>query len=384
MKQNKTLVIYYYAPHYRLPIFKKMANCKQNDYSFLLGDKTDINIKLISHDELQQNGINWKQTNNYWFFNKKILWQTNVISECLLGNYDNIIHLGSPYILTSWLAIIAARLTGKKIYLWTHGIVRNNKRDILKVFYYKIANGLFLYGNWAKNNLIKIGFKPEKLFVIYNSLDHESQLRFRYQISKKKIEETRKKLFFNSDIPILLFIGRLTKRKQLDKLVSATEKLLSNGIKVNLLFVGDGEERENLKSQVYELGIQNNVLFYGEMYSEEILSLLISASDICVSPGDVGLTAMHALMYGTPVITHNNPLYQMPEYEAIQHGETGLLFEHNNDNSLYEALELWLKSHHKNRDLIRQKCFEIIDSYYTPSKQIEIIENALSPQRKHQ
>lgn len=46
-------------------------------------------------------------------------------------------------------------------------------------------------------------------------------------------------------------------------------------------------------------------------------------ADLCVSPGNVGLTAMHSLVFGCPVITHNCFEWQMPEFEAIQPGITG-------------------------------------------------------------
>ena len=57
-----------------------------------------------------------------------------------------------------------------------------------------------------------------------------------------------------------------------------------------------------------------------------------------VSPGNVGLTAMHALVYGIPVISHSNAAAQMPEFEAITPGLTGELFKENDVFSLCESL----------------------------------------------
>lgn len=36
---------------------------------------------------------------------------------------------------------------------------------------------------------------------------------------------------------------------------------------------------------------------------------------------------MHSMMFGCPVITHNNFNWQMPEYEAIKPGITGDFFK---------------------------------------------------------
>ena len=54
------------------------------------------------------------------------------------------------------------------------------------------------------------------------------------------------------------------------------------------------------------LNLQDQIWFYGACYDESKLGELIFNADLCVSPGNVGLTAVHSMGYGTPVITHNN------------------------------------------------------------------------------
>jgi glycosyltransferase involved in cell wall biosynthesis len=106
------------------------------------------------------------------------------------------------------------------------------------------------------------------------------------------------------------------------------------------------------------------------------LAPLISLADICVAPGEVGLTAMHSLVYGTPVITHNNYLFQMPEYEAIIEGKTGSLYEYGSNDSLIEKIKQWLENG-TDREVIRENCYKIIYDYYNPKKQVEFINNAV-------
>ena len=53
-----------------------------------------------------------------------------------------------------------------------------------------------------------------------------------------------------------------------------------------------------------------------------------------VSPGNVGLNAVHALSYGTPVITHNNVNNQMPEHETIIENFNGCFHKENDINSI--------------------------------------------------
>ena len=72
--------------------------------------------------------------------------------------------------------------------------------------------------------------------------------------------------------------------------------------------------------------MEGNCIFYGATYDEKELSKLIYMSDLTVSPGNIGLTAIHSLSYGTPVCSHSNFNNQMPESEAIINFENGFFF----------------------------------------------------------
>ena len=126
-----------------------------------------------------------------------------------------------------------------------------------------------------------------------------------------------------------------------------------------------------------ELGLTDSVWFYGPCYDEEQLGHLIYNADLCVSPGNVGLTAMHSMVFGTPVLTHNDFPWQMPEFEAIKEGETGGFFERENVDSLCSALSGWFKVSGYNREQIREKCFAEIDQNWTPQFQIEVLKKHL-------
>ena len=120
-----------------------------------------------------------------------------------------------------------------------------------------------------------------------------------------------------------------------------------------------------------ELNIDDYVVFYGSCYDEKTIFQLMEMTNVVVSPGEVGLTAIHALCYGVPVITHDRFDKQMPEYEAIIEGKTGAFFEHDDAfNSLYEILKIWLFK--KNKIQIKNDCFEVVDKYYNPYTQKKI------------
>lgn len=167
--------------------------------------------------------------------------------------------------------------------------------------------------------MIENGFNPNRLFVVHNSLDYDKQIVIRNQLKKDRIYQEH----FGNKYPVLLFVGRLTGVKRLDMLVEVIHMSVNRNQPLNLIFIGKGEEQEKLQKMVDNLNIESYVWFYGASYDEKELSNLIYNADICVAPGNVGLTAIHSLVYGCPVITHDNFKEQMPEFEAIQKNVTG-------------------------------------------------------------
>ena len=158
-------------------------------------------------------------------------------------------------------------------------------------------------------------------------------------------------------------------------LLHAANILNQKGIQVNILIIGNGEDEECLKdiSRQYNL----NTWFYGPSYDEEINAQLLAQSDLCVSPGNVGLTAIHSMMFGTPVITHSNFANQGPEFEAIISDKTGAFFEEEDVQSLADTISNWLNSK-SDRAAIRQACYAEIDNNWNPDFQIRIIEKNIS------
>lgn len=66
-----------------------------------------------------------------------------------------------------------------------------------------------------------------------------------------------------------------------------------------MTFICDGEKTKEFKQLAESLGLQDYVWFYGACYNEKELSSLIYNADLCVAPGNIGLTAMHSMVFGT-------------------------------------------------------------------------------------
>jgi glycosyltransferase involved in cell wall biosynthesis len=145
----------------------------------------------------------------------------------------------------------------------------------------------------------------------------------------------------------------------------------------NLVLVGDGIVRSELEELVSRNGLDEHVWFYGACYEEDRIAELVYNAELVVSPGNVGLTVIHALGYGTPVITHDNFSLQMPEFEAVVPGETGAFFQQGNPESLVDTIRDWFQQHPKKNQQIIERCWAVIDAKYNPSYQIKVLADHL-------
>jgi len=167
--------------------------------------------------------------------------------------------------------------------------------------------------------------------------------------------------FKDNSLPTIIFIGRLTKIKRLPVLIEAVRKSNQIKIRYNLLIVGSGEEQTYLENTFDSLIAVGWLHFYGNCFEDNKTSELIYHSDLCISPGNIGLTAIHSLSYGTPVASHSNFNNQMPEVETIIDGENGFLFEENNSDDLANKIDSWfLNNSNIDKDLIRRIIIENI------------------------
>ncbi|MCL7763382.1 glycosyltransferase [Polaribacter sp. Z014] len=360
-------LIYNYAQHYRGGIFKALDKDLKIESYF--GDKMG-DIKKLDYNEL--NYFKKELTNINLM--PPFYWQKGVLN-LLFKPYNSYIFLGEYYCLSTWLFLLLAKFSEKKIVLWTHGWYGNESflKKIIKKTFFKLSDSILLYGDYAKSLMVNEGFDEKKLHVIYNSLDYYSQIEIRNKLKVTNVFSNH----FQNNYPVLLFIGRLTEVKKLDYVIKAQKDLIETGFPVNLVFIGTGVAEENLKNFVVESKTESMTWFYGSCYDEAQIGNLIYNADICVSPGNVGLTAMHSMVYGTPVISHDNFPLQMPEFEAIVKGETGDFFKYDDISSLTDKIRNWLKTN-TDRNSIRNKCFNRIDNYFNPNFQLKIIKSVLN------
>ena len=86
-----------------------------------------------------------------------------------------------------------------------------------------------------------------------------------------------------------------------------------------------------------ETQLADAVEFVGEKTNETELAPLFARSIVSVSPGPIGLAAIHSLAYGVPILVSDNEPHS-PEIEALVPGENGAYFPANDSAALADKL----------------------------------------------
>ena len=382
--KKKCLIIYPYFALYREHVFKSLfASDFGWDFELVGDEKCSFGIKGIdpslANIPLEKGGFNWTFAKTYFPLGNRMpfQWQPKVLKRLLKKDYDAVIMLGSIYYLSYVLAIPLLKHFKIPIIFWTHGFLGKDNFLIKNIRHllYKHADANLLYGNRALKIMRDSGlYDKVYLDVIYNSLDYGVLKDI--NLSHSEIITILKPLFLFPDKPLVVATGRITKEKKIGLLLDALEDSINKyGKYFNLLIIGDGPELDNLKEATLEKGIGDYVAFTGAIYGDKAYEFLI-ASDLCVIPGNVGLSAMHALSVGVPVISHNNFDIQMPEYEAIIEDVTGSFYEYNNMEDLISKIHKWVFDKNKLLEAASH-CKEVIKEKYHVDVQVNVVKNCL-------
>ena len=134
----------------------------------------------------------------------------------------------------------------------------------------------------------------------------------------------------------LLYVGRVSKEKNLEILVKVFRSLVQSGEKVNLFIVGDGPYREEMEQALTE----TPTIFMGYVEGEALAEVYASC-DLFVFPSTTdtfGNVVLEAQASGLPVIVTDCGGPQ----ENIIPGKTGLIVEGNSEKSLLDGIQTLL------------------------------------------
>ena len=370
-KEMKLCFILNIGPHYRFPIFNAIA--EKFTCAFYIGNHLKQPIKTFDYKALK----GYVATLNNHFL-RNFYWQSKSL-RLVFKKYDMYFMDGEPYCLSSWIVLLLCRILGKQTVAWTHGWYGREGfvKRLTKRFYYSLYTKLMVYNDYSIKLMEKEGFAPDKMYCIANSLDTDKDLKIRSELSPSNIYRNH----FKNDCPTIIYCGRIQKWKKLDLVLRCISQFKSEGVIVNAVFLGKDVENVALDKMAENLGITDQIWLYGPCYNEQIIGEMFYNADVCLSPGNVGLTAIHSLTFGCPVLTHDDFKHQGPEFEAIRAGQTGDFFKKGDVADMKTKIAFWINKDEESRNKTRIKAFNEIDRKWNIYYQLGIIEKVVNDEQ---
>lgn len=177
---------------------------------------------------------------------------------------------------------------------------------------------------------VKAGFeklfgKDERISVIYNTVNDKEIIRLADADTVVKTE------------PTVLAVGRLSKQKRFDRLISAHKKLIDEGIKHRLMIMGEGVERAPLEKLISDLSLSGSVELIG--YRENPYPY-IKAADVCVCSSDyegISTFITESLILGKVIVTTDCSGMR----ELLGNSEFGIITD-SDDKALARGIKAFL------------------------------------------
>ncbi len=281
----KVLILYNQLFHYRIPIFKIIAEKVELTVAYSIGVESKNDLNFNTHFL------------PIYKFGRFVIHKNNIHKLC--NNFNIVIAYGD----IGWLSLSTLAFRKKrryKVILWSPGVSASyNKKfdtvtkwDTVRDFFYKRADALIFYTDYPINKYKNRGFDSEKLFVAINTVE----------VYNNKLNNKIKK-------DSLLFIGSLYSQKGILTLLENYKSAFEiNHDILPLNIVGGGTELEKVKTWIIENDFSKKIFLVGPIYDIEEKSLYFKKAVACISPTQAGLSVLESFGYGVPFITMNDSI----------------------------------------------------------------------------
>ena len=204
------------------------------------------------------------------------------------------------------------------------------RKKILEHADYVLANS-----EYSKQEVRKLGIQESKIHIINPCPAAKAE------IIPEKLEDIKTHHGFAGK-KVLLYVGRLTKRKGLDIVIKSLPEVIKQIPNLVYAIIGDGPERKRLEKLVDELKLRDHVIFTGAI-DIKVVSYYFQLCDAFImttrpsETGDVeswGMVYLEAGVFGKPVIASNVGGVS----ETVINHETGILLEEASVESVQKAI----------------------------------------------
>ena len=220
---------------------------------------------------------------------------------------------------------------------WIGSVYRNIKDELNSYKKYNRIIGV------SKNvvSSIRTLYGLENVSVVYNPIN-----------SDEILEQATTSLLIPSQRFRIVSTGRLVEQKGYDRLLRIFKRLVDDGLDIELLLLGEGEDREKLQTFIDQHELQSRVYMPG--FLENPFAEMSSCHlFVCSSRSEGYSTAVtEALILGLPVVTTECSGMD----ELLSNGKYGIITS-NDEESLYAALKDIIKDRDK-LEYYKQKSIE--------------------------
>jgi len=253
-----------------------------------------------------------------------LCWQDRIIDWLQSFQPDVLVVEANPRILSTPRAVRWMHARNRPVLGWGLGAppilgslsgLRQRERE----HFLNGLDGWISYSQRGADEYRMMGLDPDRIFVAGNAV-----------ASKPEAPPPPKPDVFSGP-PVVLFVGRLQRRKRIDYLLQACARLPSS-LQPCLEIVGDGPDRSRLELLAERIYPQAN--FPGAKHGQELAGYFRSA-DLFVLPGTGGLAVQQAASHGLPLIVAQGDGTQ----DDLVRAENGWLIPPDEQTALRDALK---------------------------------------------
>ncbi len=239
------------------------------------------------------------------------------------------------------LAILVGRMTRRPVVGWIHNLPGRTTQDFpgghpwVTRLLYPRANRLVAVSRGIADDLIK--FSPGSANNVV-TLPNPVNMAAVRRLAEASPPDWAQEIFARRT---LVGMGWLSRRKGFDLLLQSFATVVQKGHDVNLLLLGEGEERTALEAEADSLGLHGRVFMPG--YQPDPYPVLSRAEAFVLSSRHEGLPTviLEAMSLGVPVVAFDCPFG--PE-EILDGGRYGLLVPAENSPAMADAITSLLDS----------------------------------------